>query len=346
MQEINSLPVRMPGWMAARPHLASRLLLLRNAYRYRRPRVLVSAALIVAGCAVAAMLPPTGPILQWLSRNWAVTFAVATCGFAVSTARLRQHASIGAATSWLAALPTTSPPCLQIVAGIAGRLAAMVAFTAVAWGAGAIDRATFSRLAFAAAAGAVVGLLGGWRLSRAGIGAPGFHYAIVRRPRAGWASAPSLSPLGCWPAAQGRVFSRPKKVAPILLLAMLAIPAGAHGAPGQVALAVAGACVALFSLLSLSVAAVRVAFEATHWLAPTALGKWRFIGALIWRVMLTQAMIWVVLIFLAGVVDLSRALAVGAPLAAVYLCASLGAAVVAALQACHRMGLGVSGRGV
>jgi len=229
---------------------------------------------------------------------------------------------------------------------MAARLAAIVAFTAVAWGAGAIDRSTFARLAIAAAAGAMVGLLGGWRLPRAGIGAPGFHYAIVRRPRAAWASAPSLSPLGCWPAAQGRVFSRPKKIAPILLIAMLAIPAGGHGAPGQVALAVAGACMALFSLFSLSAAAVRVAFEAAHWLAPTALGKWRFIGALIGRVMLTQAMIWVVLIVLAGVVDLSRALDAGVPLAAAYLCASLAMDVVAALRACRRVGLGMSGRGV
>src|SRR5690242_7500757 len=116
----------MPGWMMAHPHLASRLLLWRNAYRCRRAWVLVSAALIVAGCAAAAMLPPTGPILHWLSRNWAVTFAVATCGFAVSTARLRQYASIGAATSWLAALPTASPLRLQVVAGMALRLAAIV----------------------------------------------------------------------------------------------------------------------------------------------------------------------------------------------------------------------------
>lgn len=331
----------MPRAITARPHLASRLLICRNACRYRRARMLALAALWAAGGGALALLPPTGPILGWLGRNWAVTFLIATCGFALSVARTRERAAREAATSWLAALPGPSPVRLQLVAGACRRLALIVGLGALVWLTGAIDRSGFSRLTFAVAAGAVVGLLAGWRLPRAGIGAPGFHYAIVRRARSRWASAPSLLPLAYWPAAQGRIFSRPQKTAPVLLLALMAIPSGMHGTPGQVALAVAGACMALFSVFALSAAAVRVAFEAARWLAPTTLGRWRFTGALIWRVVLGQTVALGVLIVLAGAIDLPRALAAGVPLAALYLGVSLAVAIGASLQACRRVGLGV-----
>ncbi|MGB6488198.1 MAG: hypothetical protein WBE91_15080 [Steroidobacteraceae bacterium] len=336
----------MPRWMAAHPHLSSRLLAWTNAYRYRRWRTFFPALLIIFGLSAVAVLPPTGPILGWLGRNWAVTFVIAASIFTLSTARRRQHASIAAATSWLASLPTGIPVRMQVIVGTAARLAAFVAFAALVWVVGAIDRSDFSRLALAATAGAAVGLLGGWRLPRTGIGAPGFHYAIVRRARARWASAPSLLPLGNWPAAQGRIFSRPKKTAPIVLLAMMAIPSGVHGGPGQAALAVAGFCMALYSVISLSAAAVRVAFDAARWLAPTTVGKRRFTVALNWRVMLTQILAMVVLILLTASIDLRGTLAVGVPLVALYLCASLAVASVAAWLACHRAGVGTSARGV
>jgi hypothetical protein len=189
-------------------------------------------------------------------------------------------------------------------------------------------------------------MLAGWRLPRAGIGAPGFHFAIVRRTRAHWASAPSLSPLGNWPAAQARIFSRPKRMAPMLIIAMMAIPSGLRGSPGQVALAVAGVCMALFSVFSLTAAAVRVAFEAARWLAPTTVGRWRFTAALIWRVGITQTLALAVLLLLTSSIYLHGVLAIGVPLAALYLCASLAVAVITVLWACQRAGLGASGRGV
>lgn len=345
MQEVNSLLAGMPRWVAAHPYLAGRLLVWRNAYRHRPGRTLLPAALAAVAAGILAALPPTAPILGWLGGNWAVPFVIATCSFALSTAHRRQHASNEAVTSWLASLPAASHVGLQVVMGTAARLAMVVALTGLMWLVGVIDRSAFSRLAFAVAAGAVVGLLAGWRLPRAGIGAPGFHYAIVRRTRPRWATAPTVAPLANWPAAQGRIFSRPKKTAPLLFIAMMAIPAGAHGAPGQVALAVAAACIALFSLLSLSAAAVQVAPGAAYWLGPTIVGRWRFTGALIWRVVLTQAMMLAVLIFLAAAVALPRALTAGVPLAAVYFAASLAVAVVSALLASRRVGLGASGRG-
>lgn len=329
--------------MAAHPYLGSRLLAWKNAYLYRRGRTLFAAALILVAVGVVAALPPTGPILGWLGQNWAVTFVIAASIFTRSTARRSQHASIGAATSWLASLPSGIPVRMQVVAGTVARLAALVALAALVWVVGAISRSDFSQFALAATAGGAVGLLGLWRLPRSGTGAPGFHYAVVRRTRARWASAPSLSPLANWPAAQGRIFSQPRKTAPLLLVVMMAMP---MGSPGQVALAVAVVSVALFSVLTLSLAAVRVAFDAARWLAPTTVGKWRFTAALIWRPVLIQTLILAVLILLASTVNLSRVLAVAAPLAALYLCASLTAVTAAAYGACRRVGLGASGRGV
>lgn len=335
----------MPRWLAAHPNLSSRLLSWGNACRYRRGRTAFGAALVVVGIGVIAVLPPTGPILGWLGGNWAVTFVIAACGFALYTARCKQHAAIAATTSWLASLPAGSSVGMRVVMGAAGWLSVVVAFAALMWVVGVIDRPVFSRLALAVTAGAIVGLLAGWRLPRAGIGAPGFHYAIVRGARARWATAPSLAPLANWPAAQGRIFSRPKKTAPVVLIVMMSIPSGLHGAPGQVALAAAGACMALFSLLSLATAAVRLAPAAARWLAPTIVGRWRFTSALIWRVVFTQAMMLAVLILLAGAAALPRALAVGLPLAALYLCVSLTLAIVVALGACRRAGLDATGRG-
>jgi hypothetical protein len=332
----------MPPWMAGHPHLSSRLLAWQNAYRHRRRRLLLAAISIAAGLAVVAVLAPAGPILDWFGRHWAVAFVIATSVFMLSTAHRRQHALMAAATSWLASLPSGSPAWARVAAGTAGRLAGIVALIALLALVGVIDRADFSRLAVATAAGALVGLLAGWRLHRAGIGAPGFHYAIVRRPRRRWASAPSLSPLAHWPAAQGRIFSRPKRTAPALIMAMMAIP---MGSPGQIALAVAGVCMALFGVFSLTAAAVRVAFEAARWLAPTTVGKLRFTVALTWRVMLTQVVALTVLIFLTSAVYLHGALAIGAPIAAVYLGVSLATVILTAFWACRRAGLGATGRG-
>jgi hypothetical protein len=328
--------------MAAHPYLGSRLLAWKNAYRYRRGRTFFTAALIIVAVSVVAALPPTGAIVGWLGRDWAVTFVVGASIFALSTARRTQHASIAATSSWLAALPAGIPVRTQVAVGTVARLAALVAFAVLVWMVGGISRSEFSRFALAVTAGAVVGLLALWRLPRSGSGAPGFHYAVVRRPRARWASAPSLSPLANWAAAQGRFFSRPRKTAPMLLLPLLAMP---MGSPGQVALAVAGASMALFSVFNLSVAAVRIAFDAARWLAPTTVGKLQFTSALIWRVMLTQIGVLAVLLLLASTVYRSWVLAVGMPLAVGYVCVSLAAAIAAALVACRRAGLGASGHG-
>jgi len=346
VSQAGSLPAGIPRRLARRPHLAAALLRWRNAWQLRRSRTLLTLTLSVAGVLALLEIPPTGPALSWLGANWAVAFAVVLCLFALATARHRERAERDAAVSWLAALPAASPARLRAVLRAGVWLSTAIAFILLALLAGRIEASAAFRLSFASAAGALVGSLAGWRLPHAGLGAPGFHHAAVRRARARWATAPSLMPLAYWPAAQGRIFSRPKRMSPVLLIALLSIPSGLQGAPGQVALAVAAACIAVFTLISLSFAAISVAYHAARWLAPTAVRGWRFTAALAWRVVLTQALMCATLILLAGVIDLPRALGVGVPLAIAFLLVSSTAIVSACLRACRRTGLGATGRGV
>jgi hypothetical protein len=222
--------------------------------------------------------------------------------------------------------------------GTAVRLVLISSFAALAWALGKVDARSMGRLALALLGGALLGALAGWRLPRAaGEGTPGYHYAIVRRARTRGASAPSLRPLGDWPAAQGRIFGRPKVLARVAFLTLVALPLGT---PGQVALVIAAAAVAASSLAALSWAALRVAFAAARWLAPTPLAARRFMAALIWRVLLRQSLSAAVMVLLAGAIDLPRALRLGIPLAAGFLLASIAAAAVACGWACRRAGLG------
>ena len=123
-----------------------------------------------------------------------------------------------------------------------------------------------------------------------------------------------------------------QKTAPVLLLALMAIPGGARcsaarsRSPSQAFVWPCTACSPCPRPLcgSLSTRA--------RWLAPTTVVKSRFAVALLWRVVLRQVLVLAVLIFLTGVVDPPRTLAVGIPLAALYLCASLALAVIVVLD--------------
>jgi hypothetical protein len=117
------------------------------------------------------------------------------------------------------------------------------------------------------------------------------------------------------------------------------------GTPGQVALAIAAASIALFSMSSLSLAAIRVAFGAARWLAPTTLRLVRFTAAMAWRVILTQALAAAVMVFLACAIDLPRALRLGVALASAFLSLSLMTTALACGGACRLVGLGTVSRG-
>jgi hypothetical protein len=341
-----SIPAGIPRLLARRPHLAAALLRWRNAYRVRRGRVRCVAALIVALTAGLLAAPPTGPVLRWLADNPPITFLISACLFGLVAVRGLARIQLDAGTSWLSALPASGSPLLRLLSRILGGLLAAACFVGLAWAGGRIAMGTARLLVVITAAGALVGTLAGWRLqARASRSTVGWQYVTVRRARRRWATAPSLSPLSYWPVAQGRVFSRPKTTAVVVLMVLLSIPSGQHDPPGQVVIAVAAGTITLFTLLTLSVAAVRVATDAVRWLAPTPIRLPSFIGAFVWRVALKQTAVLVVVIFLACGVDYARALRVGWVLAVAYVVISCAAAAVACAWACRQSGLGTVSRG-
>lgn len=343
MQTDSSLPPGIPRWAARRPQVAAAALRWGNAFRRHGAQLLLVVLLTLLAACVLAEIPETGLILGWLGRNVIVTVLVATCLFVLSTSRRRERAAAEAAGSWLAPLPAVSPVALTVAWGTTVRLLLLISFVALASLLGRVDAGSAWRLALALIGGAVLGSLAGRLLRRrADDGAPGFHYATVRRARARWATRPSLLPLAYWPAAQGRIFSRPKALSRVAFMALITLPLGT---PGQVALAIAAASIAMVSVASLSLAAIRVAFDAAVWLAPTTLRQARFTAAMVWRVVLTQALATAVMIFLACAIDLPKALGLGVPLAVAFLIASLAAATVACVWACRAPGLGAASRG-
>jgi hypothetical protein len=304
--------------------------------------LLILLLALAASCGLAE-IPQTGLVLGWLGSNAVVTLVLAVCLFGLSTIRRRERAAAEAAISWLTPLPAASPVFRQMLWGTGARLLLLIAFAALCCLLGRLAATSTWRLALALLAGAAGGSLAGWRMRRtAEDGAPGFHYAPVRRTRARWATAPSLLPLSYWPTAQGRIFRRPKVLSRVAFMVLIGLPLGT---PGQVALAIAATSIALFSMTSLSLAAIRVAFGAARWLAPTILRRGRFTAAVVWRVILTQALATAVMIFLACAIDLPRALQWGVPLAMEFLTVSLAVSAVACGWACRRVGLGAVARG-
>jgi len=305
--------------------------------------MLLMLPLVLAAACGLAELPQTGLVLGWLGSNVVVTFVLAVCLVGLSTTRRRERTEAEVANSWLTPLPAATPVFRRVLLGTGASLLLLIAFAALCCLLGRLDATATRRLALALLAGAVCGSLAGWRLPRAADdGAPAFHYATVRRARARWATDPSLLPLSYWPTAQGRIFSRPKVLARVAFMALIGLPLGT---PGQVALAAAAACIAIFSMTSLSRAAVRVAFDAARWLAPTTLRRGRFTAAMVWRVILTQAAATAVIVFFACAIDLPRALRLGVTLGIGFLMVSLAISVLACGWACGRVGLGALSRG-
>lgn len=304
--------------------------------------LLIILLVLAAACGLAE-IPWTGFVLGWLGSNVVVTFVLAVCLVGLSTIRRRDRAAAEAANSWLTPLPAARPVFRHVLLGTGARLLLLVAFAALCCLLGRVDATATRRLALALLAGTVCGSLAGWRLPRAADdGAPVFHYATVRRARARWATDPSLLPLSYWPTAQGRIFSRPKVLSRVALMTLIGLPLGT---PGQVALAVAAACIALFSMASLSRAVIRVAFDAARWLAPTILRRGRFTAAMLWRVILTQAVATAVIVFFACAIDLPRAPRSGVLLGIGFLTVSLAASAIACGRASGQVGLGALSRG-
>lgn len=346
MSQASSLPAGIPRLLARRPHLAAALLRWRNLYHLRRGRVLGITALVVALAVGLVLAPPTGSALQWLAGSPPIPFAISACLFGLAAVRRQARIQAEAATSWLAALPAPGSVILRLVSKSFAGLLGAVCLVGLAWTAGRLAPGMAWVLVLAMAGGALLGTLAGWRLqARAGKNAALWQYATVRRARRRWATAPSLSPLSYWPVALGRIFSRPKTTAVVVLVVLLSIPSGRYQPPGQVVIAVAAATITVFTLLTLSVAAVRVAGDAARWLAPTTIRLRSFIGAFVWRVALKQAAVLAAVMFLACAVDYPRAIRVGLALSAAYLVISCAAASVACAWAGRQAGLGAPRRG-
>jgi hypothetical protein len=346
VSQASSLPAGIPRRLARRPHLAATLLRWRNAYHFRRVRILSVTALALALVVGLLASAPTSRLLEWLAGNPVITFAISAGLFGLAAVRRQARMQADAATSWLAALPATRSTFTRLALGSAAQLLAFALFVEIAGVTGRISASAASGLVLVTAIGAVIGTLAGLRLlGRAAATSPRWHYASVRRARRHWATAPSLAPLSYWPLARGRFFGRPKMTSRVVLLTLLSIPAGLHDVPGQVAIAVAAGCITLVTLLSLSAAVVAIAGEAARWLAPTTIRSWTFVSAFAWRVALKQAAVLAVLLILAGAVDYGQALHVGVKVAAAFLAASCLCSAAACIWACRQAGLGAAGRG-
>lgn len=344
MRQMRPLPVGLPRRLARRqPALLAMLLGWSNVLRRRPVRTWSIAALAFGACGVVAWIPATAAMLTGLAAHRVLTGIIVASFSAVSIMRRKSRVRAHTEVSWLAALPVSASP-LPRAAGMLGRLLPLFLLVGLAWLGGRIGASAVVSLAVACAVGAPAGAAAGIIVSRAlGFDSPGSQYASARRVRSRWAEAPSLLPLSYWPVAQGRIFSRPKSLSRVALLVALCLP---MGTPGQVAIVIAAASLAAYSILSLSVAAVRVAFGAARWLAPTGVGRPRFALALEWRVLLKQALGGVLMVALARLIGLPWALRVGIPVCLAIVLASCVFAVVGCALACRRARLGAALRGL
>lgn len=342
MRELRPFPVGLPRWLASRrPALLAALLSASNALRRRRARTWGIAALVIGACWALVEIPAAGAALAWFAAHEVLTGTIVASFFAVSLMR-RKSRVLTREASWLAALPVSRPLPPRTL-GVLVRLLPLLVLAGLAWLGGSIGLSSAAHLAAACALGALAGAAVGAIVSRAvGFGAPGSGYAAARSVRPKWAEAPSLRPLSYWPVARGRIFSRPKSLGRVALLAALCLPLGT---PGQVALVVVAACLGAYSILLLSFAAVGVAFEAARWLAPTGVGARRFALALEWRVLLKQMAGCAVWVLLARLIGLSWAFRVALPVCAAIVLVSCALTAACCVLACRRAGLGAAVRG-
>lgn len=343
MQELRPFPLALARSLASRqPAVLAALLGLWNGLRRSPARTCGIAALILVACWAALTLPAVGAVLAWFAAHEVLTGTISASFFALPLMRRKSRLLARTSASWLAALPVAAPLSPRAI-GALPRLAPLLALAGLAWLGGRIEAPAAEHLIAASTLGALAGLAVGTIVSRAlGLGAPGSQHASLRQGRTCWAEAPSLRPLSYWPVARGRIFSRPRSLARVALLVALCLPLGTSG---QLALVVLAACLAAYSIVLLSLAAVRVAFEAARWLAPTGVARRRFALALEWRVLLKQMAGCLVMVLLARLIGLSWAFRLAIPVCAAMLLASWALTATCCALACRRAGLGAAARG-
>ncbi len=279
----------MSRWLQARPFL------LVTVLSWRRHRWLLPAfSGLAVACGILLTLPGVGAVLDLGARYPVTPFILLAAGCAVLTARRKTRVYRSLVESWLAPLGAEPSIAIRMVFAPLLQVLLLWAGLTVATLAGSLSHPAAMTLGLIVAAAYVAGFIVGW-VSPHGrsVAAPDFHYVAVRKPRMNWAQAPSLAPLSYWAVGQARVSTKPKVTGGALVFVLLALPMGTGG---EKALAIAAGAWVAFYLFSLVVSAVRVAFSAARWLAPTTLGYLPFTGAIGYRVVLTQTWVgaWVV----------------------------------------------------
>jgi hypothetical protein len=295
----------MPRWLQARPFLLVSALSWRNLQRRHRwllPVILVSFAV----CAGLLTLPTVGAALELVAQSPVIPFVLLAASCAVLTARRKASVYRSIVDSWLAPLAARRSIATRMLFAPVSQVLLLWTGLVVAAVAGSLSQAAATTLGLVIGAAYLAGFVVGW-LSPLGrtVAAPDFHYVAVRKPRMNWAQAPSLAPLSYWAVGQAHVSTKPKVTGGALMFVLLALPMGTGG---EKAIAIAAGAWVVLYLFSLVVAAVRVAFSAARWLAPTPLRYLPFTGAVGYRVILTQLWIAAWVLFLGAASGLSLAL--------------------------------------
>jgi hypothetical protein len=234
----------------------------------------------------------------------------------VTTARRKTSVYRSLVDSWLAPLAAPSSVFIRMALAPLLQLFFLLLAIAVPVLAGSLSRASAVTLWLVVSGAYVAGFVMGWLTPHdKAASAPDFHYVAIRKPRMNWVQAPGLEPLSYWAIGQARVSTKPKITASAMLFVLMALPMGTSGSGGQVIALAAGSWV-VFYLTALDVSAVRVAFRAARWLAPTTLRYLPFTVALGYRVVLAQLWTCGWVVFLGSVTAYHGALRLGLTLTA------------------------------
>ena len=332
----------MSRWLQARPFLLAGVLSWSNFQRQHRALLPALPALLLA-CAGLLTIPVAGHLLEIVAQYPVTPFVLLAAGCAVTTGHRKTAVDASLVDSWLAPLAAPASVFIRMAFVPVVQLVLLVLAIAIPALAGSLRLASAVTLWLVVGAAYVAGFLFGWLTSHdKSASAPAFHYVTIRKPRANWAQAPRLEPLSYWAMGQARVSTKPKVTAVAVLFVLLALPMGTGG--GKAIAIAAGAWVVLY-LVVLDVSAVRVAFAAARWLAPTTMQYLPFTIALGSRAVLAQMWTCGWVVFLTCGVALGGVLRLGLTLTVACLVSSCVVIAVAVWFAMRSAGMDRSGRG-
>ena len=327
----------MPRWLQARPFLLAGALSWSNFQRQHKALLPAVAALFLLCCGLLT-ISVVGRMLEVVAQYPVTPFVLLAAGCAVTTAHRKSDVYRSLVDSWLAPLAAPASLFIRMALAPALQLALLMLAVAIPALTGSLSLASAVTLWWVVSAAYVAGFVVGWLSSHdKAATAPAFHYVTIRKPRENWAQAPRLEPLSYWAMGQARVSTKPKVTAVALLFVLVSLP---MGTPGEKAIAIAAGSWVLLHLVALDVSAVRVAFAAAQWLAPTTLRYVPFTLALGYRVVLAQLWTCGWVVFLTSAVALSGALRLGLTSTAECLVSSCVAIAVASWLAMRSAGMG------